>query len=383
MTRVLLRTLAAAVLLVAAGLIGWRVLAPAEVLASATAPYPPLTIRQPGVTSKINVAPLVVDGRLRVYAAKHQVRADGPVDARTVYTARWSFRRWPEQLSGVAASGTTVVTRWSDGELVALDARTGKISWRADGPEAPGYAGHRTGAATVWSPPGLRIAAGSVVITTDQELMGYDVSTGAVRWRMTRPAGCAESFTTAGGAYACTGGTAVDVATGKPVTGWPAAPWTPLGCDSDGSGCAGLRDAAGQGWVHGKRAPALDDRDATVAAGVVVTSDGNVVTGRSPSAEGGELWSWSGSARVLGGYGATVLLLTPENTLIGVDGGTGVETLRFPLGRGGESTVWKPGAYRIAGGYLAMEQLNMDAPDDPESPIYYLTLDTVIVASLG
>ncbi|MBB2945747.1 outer membrane protein assembly factor BamB [Actinoplanes lutulentus] len=380
MTRVLLRTLAAAVLLVASVLIGWRVLGPAEVLGSATSPYPPLTIRTPGVTGRTNVAPLVVDGRLRVYAAKHQVRADGPVDGRTVYTARWSLRRWPEQLSAVTASGTTVVTRWSDGELVAIDARTGEIAWRVSAAaSAPDYAGHRTGAATVWDARALRIAAGTVVVTEDQELLGYAVSTGEVSWRLPRPTGCAETFTTSSAVFACS--VAYDATTGKAVTGLPAGPWTPVGCEPDGSACAGLRDAAGQGWIDGKRAPALDDPEATVAAGVVVSSAGAVVTGRS--AAGAVLWTWNGSARVLGGSDATVLLLTPENTLVGVDAGTGVETLRFPLAFGTESTEWKPGRYRIAGGYLAMERLNVDAPeDDPESPIYYLTLDTVIIAAL-
>jgi hypothetical protein len=400
MTRVLLRALAAAVLLAASVLIGWRVLAPAEVLASATTPYPPMTVQAPGVTGKLNVAPLVVDGRLRVYAAKHQVRADGPVDAKTVYTARWSLRRWPEQLSGVTASASTVFTRWSDGEMVAIDARTGKIAWRAAGPRAPGYAGHRTGAATVWTPPGLRFAAGSVVVISDQELRGYDGSTGAVRWQVSRPEGCPESFTTAGGVVACTGGSAWDAATGEPVTGWPAAPWTPLGCDSDGSACGGLRDAAGRGWISDvagpdgaagsggapgpgglRRAVALDDPDATVAGEAVVLTGDGVVTGLS--AAGKSLWTWSGAARVLGANGPAVLLLTPENTVVGVDAGTGVETRRFSLGAGAESTEWKPGLFRIAGGYLAIERLRTDAPeDDPESPIYYLTLDTVLLAAL-
>ncbi|WP_229067810.1 PQQ-binding-like beta-propeller repeat protein [Actinoplanes sp. DH11] len=376
----LLRTVLAVALLVVAGLIGWRVLAPAEVLASATTPYPSAPIIPAGVTGRTSVAPLVVDGRVRVYAAKHQVRADGPVNARTVYTARWSFRRWPEQLSGVTASGPTVVTRWSDGELVAIDARTGEIAWRTDGPDSPGYAGHRTGAATVWAPPGLRLAAGNVVAASDQELAGYDLSTGAVRWRIPVAAGCADGFTTVGGAYACAG-SVHDASTGAPVSGWPAGPWTPVGCDSDRSGCAGFRDGAGQGWIDGKRVPALDDPSTTVAAGIVVGASGDRVTGTGT--DGTRIWERSGPARVLGGSGgSTVLLLTPENTLVGVDAGTGTETLRFPLAMGTESTLWKAGGYRIAGGYLALERLRTDAPDDPESPIYYLTLDAVIIAAL-
>ncbi|MBG0568937.1 outer membrane protein assembly factor BamB family protein [Actinoplanes aureus] len=383
MNRVLLRTSVALVLLAAAVLVVWRVLAPAEVLASATTPYPPISLRPPAVTGRTNLAPLVVDGRLRVYATKHQVKADGPVDGQTLYTARWSFRRWPEQLSGVAARGATVITRWSDGELVAIDARTGKITWRQDGPDAPGYAGHRTGAAAVWTPPGLRLAAGTVVVTADQNLVGYDLSTGAVRWRISTPPGCAEGFTTSGGAYVCATG-AYDVESGVAIADWPAGPFEPIGCDSGGSDCAAFRDCAGQGRFADsavlRRVPALDAAGATVAAGVIVTASDAAVSARS--AEGEELWSRSGAARILGGTSANVVLLTAGNTLVAVNARTGVEAYSFPLAYGTEKTEWRPGGYRLAGRFLAMERLNVDAPDDPESPIYYLTLDTVIIAAL-
>ncbi|WP_309246285.1 hypothetical protein [Verrucosispora sioxanthis] len=89
----------------------------------------------PGVTGRLPVAPLIVDGRLRVYAAPRQVYADQPVDSRSRRTPYWSFRRWPASLDAVVASGTTVVSRWSDGQLVAIDARTGRVAWRAAGPE--------------------------------------------------------------------------------------------------------------------------------------------------------------------------------------------------------------------------------------------------------
>ena len=384
MTRTLLRALAALVLLAVTGLIGWRVLAPAEVPASATTPYPPAPTHAPGVTGRTNVAPLIVAGRVRVFAAKHQVRADdAPVDAAALHTARWSFRRWPEQLSAVVAGGTTVVTRWSDGALVALDARTGEVGWRAAGPDSPGYAGHRTGAAAVWDPPGLRVAAGTVVVTAGEELAGYDLSTGTARWRTTVPPGCAEGFVTSGGSYACPAGSGYDVATGAAVSGWPAGPYTAVGCGS--SGCAALQDGAGRGWLVSsavpERAPALDAPDATVAAGVIVVPGAGAV--RAVSADGAPLWSWAGTARVLGGSGTSVLLLTGDNTLVGVDARSGTQVYRFPLAFGTESTKWKPGRFRVAGGYLAVERLNVDAPADPESPIYYLTLDTVLMAAVG
>ncbi|WP_045744539.1 MULTISPECIES: PQQ-binding-like beta-propeller repeat protein [Actinoplanes] len=381
----LLRTLASVVLLLVSGLIGWRVIAPTEVLAVATTPYPELAVRSPGATGHTPVAPLIVDGRIRVYAAKHQVKADGPVDGRTQYTARWSLRRWPQQLSGVVASGTTVVTRWSDGELVAIDARTGEIAWRQDGPAGPGYTGHRTGASVVWAPPGLRLAAGAVLASDDQTLAGYDVSTGTPRWQASTTSSCAGGFTTAGGAYVCEA-SVYDGVTGAAITTWPSGPWTPVGCDSESSNCAGFRDAAGQGWLAGtslppQRAVALDAPGATVAAGVIVTALEDRVVAQD--ADGAELWtSWTGLTRVLGTAQKRVVLLTRDNTVISVDPRTGSASGSFALAVDDEGILWKPGAFRLSGDHLAMERLLPNAPDDPESPVYYLTLDTVIIASL-
>ncbi|GIF11168.1 PQQ-binding-like beta-propeller repeat protein [Actinoplanes teichomyceticus] len=382
MTRVLLRASVAVLLLLATVLVGWRILRPAEVLDTATRPYPLEVVSAPGVTGRINVAPLIIEDRLRVYAAKHQVRADEPIWGKAVYTSRWSLRRWPEQLSGVVAEGATVVSRWSDGAVIALDGRTGKIVWRAGGPAAPDYAGHRTGAAAVWNPPGLRIAAGTVVVTADQTLLGYDVSTGARRWSVTVPAGCADGFTTTGGVYACATG-AYDLATGRPAAGWPAGPFTPVGCSVARSNCAGVRDSAGRGWLTGpgtpRRAVALDRADATVAAGTIVSAGDGAVT--AATAEGATTWHRPGPARVLGGTSSAVLLLTPEHWLVGVDAATGAERFRYHLAYGREDDRWDIGGLMIAEHYLAIERLREDGPDDPESPLYYYTLDTVLVAA--
>jgi outer membrane protein assembly factor BamB len=380
---VLLRASAAVLLLLATILVGWRILKPAEVLATSRTPYPPLVVSAPSVTGRINVAPLIVEDRLRVYAAKHQLRADEPVYGRTVFTTRWSLRRWPEQLSGVVASGATVVSRWSDGELVALDGRTGKVVWRASGPQAPDYAGHRTGAATVWDPPGLRIAAGTVVVTAGQELLAYDVSTGAERWRATVPAGCADGFTTTGGAYVCSTG-AYDLAGGQPVPNWPAGPFTALGCAVADSGCAGFRDAAGHGWLTGSVAPsrsiALDRPDATVAAGVVVSAANGVVTAYKD--DGSTLWSWTGQAEVLGGVTGRVLLFTPDHYLVGLDSAGGAERYRFRLAFKKEDDRWDLSGLMVSEHYMAMERRRDDGPDDPDSPNYYYATDTVLLVAL-
>ncbi|MDI6103831.1 PQQ-binding-like beta-propeller repeat protein [Actinoplanes sp. NEAU-A12] len=430
MNRVLLRIMVAGLLLVVSGLIGWRVLAPAELSAVAkSSKIPSPSVRQ-GVAGRLSLAPLVVDGRLRVYAAKHQVRADGPADRRAVYTPRWSFRRWPAQLSAVVAVGTTVVTRWSDGKLVGIDSYSGKVMWRADGPSGPGFAAHRTGAEAVWNPPGLRVAAGTVVVTQGQDLAGYAATTGQSTWKTSVPAGCAEGFTTAGNAYVCATG-AYDAMTGVPLAGWPPGPYQPVGCWN--SECEAFRDGSGQGWLATaatpRRVPALDDPAATIAAGIIVTPWSSAATAPSPPApipapstdsvapspagspvpssaspsasppedapaeagvsgralDGTLLWTLPGKARVLGGNRNTVLLLSPKNYLNGVDVRTGKPRFWFRLVYRGDKTEninWKPGLYHVTEGFLAMERLNKKASDDPESPNYYLSLDAVVIAAL-
>ncbi|MGW5673331.1 PQQ-binding-like beta-propeller repeat protein, partial [Micromonospora sp. NPDC003776] len=151
--------LAVVLAVAAAAVVVHRVLAPAEVSTVARGAYPAAPNPGPRVIGRLPVAPLVVDGRLRVYAGARQVYADQPVDRRYRVTPFWSYRRWPAKLDGVLAEGTTVVSRWSDGKLVALDARTGRVAWRADGPE-PGALPkpRRTYAATVWDPAGLHVA---------------------------------------------------------------------------------------------------------------------------------------------------------------------------------------------------------------------------------
>ncbi len=386
MNRVLVRTLLALVLLVAAGLTGWRVLRPAEVLEPATDTYPAVARPGPGVTGRTASAPLIVDGRIRVFAGPRLVKADAPVGARAMSTPRWSFRRWPQQLNGVVAVGATVVTRWSDGELVALDGRTGRIAWRAHGPPAGGYIGDRTGAATVWAPPGL-LTAGSVVLAHGAgRVAAFDADTGVARWQ----GGCGgDAFTTAGGRLVC-GDVVHDAASGATVPSWPSGPFTALGCGVATSGCAGMRDAAGRGWLVTGPAPepsaALDLPDSTVqmverttAAGRVPSAfaftTGATVIARSPLT-GGELWRWSGpsGATVLGSGPDTVYLLTGDRQLVAVDASTGEVRLQFPLVVNREGTDWTPGGWQVAGGYVAVERRTPDGPFAPE---------TVVLAATG
>ncbi|MEV7984914.1 PQQ-binding-like beta-propeller repeat protein [Micromonospora sp. NPDC085948] len=392
--------------------IGYRVLAPAEVSTVAQADYPQAARPAAGVVGRLPVAPLIVDGRLRVYAAHRQVYADRPVDGRHRTTPYWSYRRWPAELTGVVASGRTVVSRWSDGQLVALDAPTGRVLWKADGPEPAESDAvvRRTGAAIVWDPRGLHLTDLTdgrtvVVVSGDTEARGVEVSGGRQLWRVELPGRCRSDVgTTADGQLIgldrCAGPATVefrDAATGvvrerwRPPGGSDELVVTPLGCRSGRSDCPALRtagpgDAAGRGWLVGVgepvAAPALDPAGATVVGEQAVVVLDGVVVGRS-ARTGAELWRSAdlGTARVLAAQPGRVHLLTDANELVTLDPATGRRLSRFSLNVGRDGTGWVPGAVGAGGGYVAVERLRRPVDPAGDDRRYYLTAEAVILAA--
>jgi hypothetical protein len=390
------------------GVIAYRVLAPAETVTVATTAYPAAPAARPGVIGSLPAAPLIVDGRLRIYAATRQVRADGPVDARTQRTPYWSYRRWPQELLGVVAAGTTVIGRWSDGDVVALDARTGKVTWRAAGqpPEKSGYKGGSTGAETVYEPEGLYTSGGSVLVRDAAQLRALDIATGRELWHRVL-ADCREGgFTTAGGQFvttdACGGAPAVefyDVATGQPRARWapppagPALEVEPLGCAPARSACTALRtvDATGShGWLLGEpdgagktpvtAAPALDPPGSVIAGDVGVSHAGGDVVGRSLR-DGAEAWRWrgDGTSELLGAQSGSVHLLTENCELVTLDPATGREKSRFLLAYGREGTDWQPGLVRAGDGFIAVERLvKPEKADADEADEYFGALPVIL-----
>ncbi|TNH31036.1 pyrrolo-quinoline quinone [Micromonospora orduensis] len=390
-----------------------RVLAPAEVSTVARGEYPAAPRPGPGVIGRLPAAPLIVDARLRVYAAHRQVYADRPVDGRYRTTPFWSYRRWPAELSGVVASGRTVVSRWSDGRLVALDASSGRVLWRAAGP-APaegGAAPRRTGAATVWDPRGLYLtdlADGRrvLVVTGTAEARGVQVADGRELWRVDLPGSCRSDIgtTVAGqliGLDTCAGTAAVefrDAVSGLVRERWQPPGLTtdglvvsPLGCRTGRSDCSGLRtagpgDAGGRGWLLGGgeplAAPALGTAGAALAGELAVTVADGMAVGRS-ARSGAELWRFDGlgPARVLAVQPGRVHLLTEENELVTLESVTGVLLSRFPFTVGSDGTGWAPGAVAAEGGFVAVERLREPVDPDGDDQRYYLTAETVILAA--
>ncbi|MGW0431948.1 outer membrane protein assembly factor BamB family protein [Micromonospora sp. NPDC003197] len=398
---------------VAAGAIAYRVLAPAEELTPARLGYPSPMTAQPGVLGTLATAPLIVDDRLRIHAAPRQVIADQPVDARTRRTPYWSFRRWPAQLTGIVAAGTTVVSQWSDGELVALDARTGRIAWRAEGPQTDlEYAGRRTGAATVYAPPGLRAATtrdGQIVLTVigRAELRGLDLATGLELWRTDHDSSCsAGGMTTTGGQFVSVDTCAVpqvvefrDVSTGTPAARWRPADAgseltiTPLGCVIGQSSCAGMRtgtgEADGRGWLVADQigatgpaaAPALDASGAVLVGTLAVTVGPGGVVARS-ARDDVQVWRRDdpGTSRILAAQPGRIHLRNEAGELVNLDSATGRELSRFPLTEGKQSIDWEPGYGYAAAGFLAVERLARPVDPDADDDRYYMNIETVLFA---
>ncbi|MDG4806582.1 PQQ-binding-like beta-propeller repeat protein [Micromonospora sp. WMMD1120] len=410
--RRLVVTVAALLATVAAAAVVHRVLAPAEVSTVARAEYPAAPQPSAGVVGRLPAAPLIVDARLRVFAAHRQVYADRPANGRYRTSPFWSYRRWPAELSGVVASGRTVISRWSDGRVVALDASTGRVLWRADGPVPPtgDAAVRRTGAATVWDPPGLYRAGlpggrTVLVVTGDRQARGIELAGGRELWRVELPGSCrGDVGTTVTGQLVgldtCAGPAAVefrDAATGavrerwRPAGAPDALVVTPLGCRTGRSECPALRtagpgDAGGRGWLVGAGGPvpaaALDPAGATVVGEEAVTVLDGTAVGRS-ARSGTELWRFGGlgpAARVLAAQPGRVHLLTQDNDLVTLDPATGTQLSRFRMNVGSDGTGWSPGAVATGDGYVAVERLRRPVDPDAEDLRYFLSSEPVILA---
>lgn len=389
-----------------------RVLAPAEVETVARDPYPEAPAPTVGVIGRLPVTPLVVDGRLRVYAGTRQVYADQPVTGRHRVTPFWSYRRWPATLVGVLAEGTTVVSRWSDGKLVALDARTGRVAWRADGP-VPGSVPkpRRTFAATVWDPAGLHVARTAdglevLLAAGPGAVGGYALADGRRLWRADVGRGCRTDVgSTASGDLVgvdnCAGPAAVelrDAGTGAVRTRWrpPDAPGqlvvTPVGCRDGHSGCRGLR-TAGPGGEHSRgwlvtdpgqpvAAPGLDAPGSVLDGERVVDTSDGVVVGRSPRT-GEELWRRADvhPARVLAQEPGRVHLLTDRRELVTLDPLTGASRSEFVLDVGRDGIGWRPGRAYAVDGYVAVERVREHATEADDDQGWFLMAEPVLLAA--
>lgn len=375
---------AALAALAVVGVIGYRVLAPTETLDRAEGPYPPRVDAPFLRIGVLTSAPLVVDNRIRVYAEKGRVWSDSPVDSRTQLSPFWAYRRWPAQVVGVVAveSGPVVVTRWSDGALVALDARTGRIAWRATGP-APGvarYTGRRTGSSTVYEPDGLYTAGSAVVVYGHRTARAYDAATGSPLWTVNDTC---DGWTNTTMYLAACGDTltVIDARTGRqsgsrrPAPGGTVTPW---GCALGRSGCqlieARARDGHASEWQLGTDGgidPEPHARSAMdfVLGDAIVESIPDRYVALVDRRTGDRRWTVPLPGYVIGADERGVYAVTRNFNLMVFDPRTGQEIARLGL-RGLDTRDWTAGHVYLHDGYVAVERLT-GKPRDGDDRYYY------------
>jgi outer membrane protein assembly factor BamB len=381
------------VLLVGSGAVAYRVFAPQEVLTPPTVPYPEVqVITDERPFSELRAAPLVVDGRIRVYAEQYRVWSDAPVGVRYETTPYWSFRRWPAQVVGVVLAttrgGTLVISQWSDGEIIAIDARRGLISWRDSAPiaESRGYDGRRTGASVVYAPRSLVTATATdrtvLIVTAPRQLIGFDTDTGARLWQRDLVAACEPAVWTGAGLVAVPGCDAptltfFDVTTGVAREEWSSpdrdtAPQPGL-CERSRTECR-VVTVGYETWLLGVDArltsvPDLE-RGAQLAGERLIYQTGIGVAARRLT-DLDPLWSWQGQGQLISADSAGVYLLTEDRTILELSPATGhlaaVGCAAAPDEDWTLGHIYPTGT----GTYLALERVNKGAAPGADDQAYY------------
>jgi outer membrane protein assembly factor BamB len=386
-----LRVAAAVVATLAAlavvGAVGYRMLRPQDLLTRPTMPYPErVLITDERPHAELRAAPLVVEGRLRVYAEKWRVWSDGPVGERYESTPYWALRRWPAQVVGVVAAetgaGPVVVTQWSDGKIITLDARAGAVAWRAEvriGDRH--YDGRRTGASIVYEPRSLLFTSppGRVVIVVIglDGLHAFDAATGADLWQ--RPLECQPEVWTSGTLVvvpACAANeiTAVAADTGREVATrtFPGRPTVAL-CRLGRYGST-VVTVGRRAWLLGADAGLAEVPP--LEPGALLSRD-HILTFPVPAGVSARrldsttlLWSWSGKGRLIGADPAGVYLLSEDHTILGLNpsnGGLavlGCASIEY-------NEKWIVGHVHPTGeGYIAVERIS-GAPAEATDNEYY------------
>jgi hypothetical protein len=381
------------VLLAASGAVAYQVFAPQEMLETPTVPYPEVEVITDGRPfSELRAAPLVVEGRIRVYAEKYRVWSDAPVGIRYETTPYWSFRRWPAQVVGLllatTSSGIVVISQWSDGEIIAIDARRGVIAWRDSAPiaESRSYDGRRTGASVVYAPRSLVTAAtadGTVlVVSAPRQLIGIDARTGTRLWQRDLIEPCEPAVWTGAGlvaAPACYAAklTFYDVATGVERGTWtspdPDVRPAPGLCQANRTECR-VVTVNFKTWLLGAdasltRVPDLE-RGAQLAGERVIYQTGIGVAARRIT-DPEPLWSWQGRGHLISADSTGVYLLTDHRTVLALSPATG--HLAAVGCAAAQDENWELGhVYPTGTGtYLALERINKGASPAADDQAYY------------
>ncbi len=432
--------LAAIAVAAAVTLTGYRTLRPAEDLSRATAPLPSPAEALPLPYGELGAAPLIVEGQLRIFAEQRRVWAETPVTATRQVTPHWSYRRWPAESVGVVTvepsflwgSPALVITKWSDGAVVALDAATGEAVWqvRVDPDPDETYRGRRTGGHTVYDPDGLFTAAsatdGAVILLVagKDQIHAYDAFSGTERWSHTFPgeSGCHRTDWTGEATYVVKDSCGVaatlevfDAATGTVLNEWrpagvsagPArvANWyvQPEACVLGHSRCTLFRASAAadvismveaargkpgivaETWslgVHGEIAPeaGVESDTPLVAGNVRVEPMLNGYVWAHARSTGALLWISPRPAVLLAVDGSTAYLADRDRDMLVIDASTGrVQSMIDPPPRYGSN--WLAGYVYVHDGFLAVERLGSGRASDDDPHYYYAPNPVLLVGA--
>ena len=393
LVRVLAVTVGILVALAGAGVVAYRVLAPHESLTRPTVPYPQVAvITDERPFSELRATPLVVEGRLRVYAEKWRVWSDAPVGERYEQTPYWAFRRWPEQVVGVVTaqtgSGPIVVTQWSDGAVIALDARRGEIAWRTKQPIVSGrtYDGRRTGASVVYEPRSLRtVRVGEqtvLIVTGPRVVQAIDAATGRALWHRDSSADCEPTVWTGQTLVAipdCRGPQVTFVAA---LDGTVRSQWTspdatvapaPALCELNRFECP-LVVVGAKDWeltADGKLVAVAPLEPGSARSGDRVVYQTATGVAARPLGGGDPLWTWVGQGKLIAADAIGVYLLTGDRTVLGLSAATGhLEVLGCASSQPNED--WRIGhVHPTGGGYLALERITKEQATAADAQYIY------------
>jgi outer membrane protein assembly factor BamB len=377
----------ALLLLAGLGAVGWRVLRPSASMDRADSPYPARATVHAEWYGALPGTPLIVDGRLRVFVEKRRVWADSKVTAKHPLTPYWAYRRWPAQVVGVVevapsapAQSPLVAIRWSDGAVTAVEARGGRVAWeKRIAPAQPdGYTGRRTGARTLYDPPGLYTASspdGVPVLVVDGKdgAGGYDPATGERLW--THRGTCRTDGWTGETTYVSRCGDRLDIvdaASGRLLQTWTGTKPRPWGCVLGHSGCRMITTAGGANARLG-RDGSVDPAPAARSTADLLVDNGyvewhsNSHVGVIDASTGAYRWQRPLRGSVIGAEAGRVYVLTTGYHLVALDAATGVELslVRLPAGR-----RWHPGYVYIRDGLVVLERLR-GQPHSKDDNYYY------------
>lgn len=432
--------LAVVCVLGATAVVGYRVLRPADSAVEARGPYPDRPVAEPVRYGELTSAPLIVDGRLRVFADARRVWADTSLTSRTEATPFWSIRRWPAEVAGVVAvegsyeGVALVIVKFSDGVVLAVIPKTGRIAWQdqARASEGETFDGRRTGGATVWRPVGIFTARSNtdggavLVVAGGDEVIAYNPWTGKRRWEFTFPEhpGCHDTDWTSETTYIVKDSCAApatlqvfDVASGKLLNTWippgasagpaDAANWyvEPMSCARGHSECgllkatggksvltpkqdyAGVKGTSGSVWrVNSDGAVSAEKwvsgNRTYLQAGMLIENAGDTsgVIWAYDRVSGNPVWHSKAGFRLVAVGTLGVYAIDDNLNLVVLHPTSGVELSRTDLKKVPDER-WVPGLVHVAGRFVAVERLTGGSPEEPDDR-YFLGSTPVVLAGV-